>query len=95
MNTYACWHQGIFGYCFQNPRSGWWFVPELDQPDPKVYRHLQLSDLMFVNDSDYRHEWQNEQLRECSTWRDSLRNLLFPALRARTVGGLLFLPDNR
>jgi hypothetical protein len=94
MNTYACWYRGIYGYCFQNPRSGWWFVPEINQPDPRVYRHLLLKDLVFVNDPDYRHEQLNEQRRECKSWCDMLCNLLFPAWRARTVGGLLFLPES-
>lgn len=92
MNTYACWHQGIFGYCFLHPHSGWWFIPELNQSDSAVYRYLQLSELVFVNASEYRHELRNERHRQQAGWWRRLKHLLFPAPRAHTVGGLLFLP---
>lgn len=92
MNTYACWYQGIFGYCFHNPRSGWWFVPELNQPDPAVHRHLQLSELVFVNSSDYRYEVRKQRHQAQVSWKTRLKNLLFPVARVHTVGGLLFLP---
>lgn len=92
MNIYACWHQGRPGYCFEHPRSGWWFVPELGQPDPAVRRHLSFEEFIFASSFDWRLEYRRQQARVATPrWRLCLRALFTP-VRPNTVAGLLMLP---
>lgn len=95
MNTYACWYQGLLGYCFEHPHSGWWFIPEQGQPDSRVHRHLSLQDFIFAN----RFEWQFENRLQQGRgikplWRRCLEALFMP-LKPQTVAGLLLLPSLR
>jgi len=92
MNTYACWLYGRPGYCFEHPRSGWWFVPEQGQPDNEVRRGLDLDDFVFANRFEQQMEHHRKRMRSAiPTWRRWLRSLFAPA-RAQSVAGLLLLP---
>lgn len=92
MNTYACWHQGRPGFCFEHPRSGWWFVPEQGQPDNEIRRYLALEDFLFANRIDWQLEYDRRQIHAAMPWwRRSLQAVLSPA-RPRSVAGLLLLP---
>lgn len=93
MNIYACWYHGLPGYCFEHPRSGWWFVPEQSQPASAAYRHLHLQDFIFVNASDWRFERARLQQRP-PVWRRLLNSWL-NGVPPRTVAGLLLLPIDR
>lgn len=88
MNTYSCWYQGRFGYCFEHPRSGWWFIPATgDQP---VARHLALADLTFTDPAAYRME-HDRCLSSRPRWQRWLRHLLLP-VRTPGVSALLLPP---
>lgn len=92
MNTYACWHQGRTGYCFEHPRSGWWFIPEQGESDTRICRHLSLQDFVFANRSEQRFEHQRQHfLTAMPWWRHCLRALSLP-IKPQTVAGLLLLP---
>lgn len=92
MNTYACWYQGRPGYCFEHPRSGWWFVPEQGQPDSSVRRQLSLQDFVFANHADWQFEQQLHRQQQCTPrWLQCLKALFAP-IKPQTVAGLLLLP---
>lgn len=91
MNTYACWYQGLSGYCFEHPRSGWWFVPEQGQGCSQVHRHLQLHDFVFADAHEWQFEYNRCQKPKPALWQQFL-NTLFPSVKPQSVAGLLFLP---
>lgn len=92
MNTYACWYHGLYGFCFQHPRSGWWFVPEQGQPDADIHRHLRLEDLLFVDAVAWRYELQRQRRRAARPWWQQLISAMRTPLQPHTVAGLLLLP---
>ena len=90
MNVYTCWHHGNLGYGCRTRRMRWMFVPELGQPDNRVYKNLCLDDLIFKNPFDRQIELDFEkQMRKFSIVR-FLRTLIFPEKKLHTVGGMLF-----
>ncbi|MCS3903778.1 hypothetical protein J2T55_001810 [Methylohalomonas lacus] len=94
MNIYACWYNGLPGYCFEHPHSGWWFVPERDRPDSTPCRHLHLLDFIFVNAREWRFEVARLQQPRPSLWQRLLNRWLGDR-PPRTVAGLLLLPINQ
>ncbi len=94
MNIYACWYHGLPGYCFEHPRSGWWFIPEQGQADPTPCRHLRLRDFIFVNTGEWRFELNRLQQPRPALWRRLLNGWL-NSVKPRTVAGLLLLPSSR
>lgn len=90
MNIYSCWYQGLCGYCFEHPRSGWWFVPETGQPQATIHRHLQLRDFVFNNPHDWAFECRRQQQPQRPFWRRLFS--ISSSLRPHTVAGLLLMP---
>ena len=89
MNIYTCWHHGNFGYGCRTRSRKWMFVPELGQPDNKIYKNLTMNELVFKNPFDHKFELELERkLRKFSPLR-FFKRLLSPAHRLQTVGGLL------
>lgn len=91
MNTYPCWLNGRPGYCFEHPRSGWWFIPEQGQGDNEVRRNLSLEDFLFSNHRDRQFEYHRREARQSIPWwQKYLRALFLP--KPHSVAGLLLLP---
>ena len=90
MNVYTCWYNGNFGYGCRTRSRRWMFVPELGQPDHKVYKNLTVHDLIFKNPFDKKLELVLEHKLQKSGWWGLLKRLLFTAPGVQTVGGLLF-----
>jgi len=93
MNIYRCWYQGIKGYSCRVRDKRWMFVPDIEQPDNRSYRNLELADLEFSN----KHEKKFELDCEESTTKKRVLNLVrYIAGRHRspaTVYGQLLLPN--
>ena len=90
MNVYTCWYLGNYGYGCRTRSRKWMFVPELGQPDNKIYKNLTLNDLVFKNPFDRKLELDLERkLREFSLLR-LIKQSVLPPQRLHTVGGLLF-----
>ena len=65
------------------------FVPELGQPDSKIYKNLTMNDLVFKNPFEKKFELDLERkLQKFSPLR-FFKRLLSPGHRLHTVGGLL------
>ena len=65
------------------------FVPELGQPDNKIYKNLTMNDLVFKNPFEKKFELDLERkLQKFSPLR-LFKRLLSPGHRLHTVGGLL------
>ena len=91
MNVYSCWYQGIMGYCCRNRNSRWLFVPELGQPGKTIHRSIELDDLAFTNPYAKKYEIEIEMKLSNRGLLSYLKDLLFPACKPRTIGGLLFI----
>ncbi len=91
MNVYQCWYLGLRGYCCRSYNSRWMFVPELGQTS-NIHKHISLNDLVFNNvfakEYELKIEQRIQQIR--SNPFHFIKELLFPAKKASTVGGLLF-----
>jgi len=92
MNLYHCWYQGIPGQCCKQQQHGWLFVPESGQVNNRMHRNLKLSDLVFRNRSEYRHELEQSRTSTASGLGKYLRRSHYLSSQAVTVGGRLFMP---
>lgn len=92
MNVYRCWYRGNLGFCCRRRGTHWLFVPELGQPNPAIYKHARLDDLIFDNPLAQRMEQERERERSQGSRLKSALTWLFPIARPQTVGGYLFLP---
>lgn len=89
MNVYRCWHRGILGYGCRRGR-GWMFVPELGQPDNRIYKHLALTELVFRNRHEWRFEMKKEDQRKGNSFSRLIRQFLAQRSRPHSVNGTLF-----
>ena len=65
------------------------FVPELGQPDSKIYKNLPMNDLVFKNPFDHKFELDLERKLQKFSLLRFFKRLLSPGHRLHTVGGLL------
>lgn len=91
MNIYRCWHQGILGYGCRRG-SAWMFVPELGQPDNQIYKGLDITDLVFLNNEERLFEMKNDKLRKNRTLAGMMQSVMSVKTRTRSIGGRLFTP---
>lgn len=91
MNIYRCWHQGILGYGCRRGR-GWMFVPELGQPDNRIHKGLEITDLVFLNNDERLFEMKNDKLRNNRTLGRMMRSVMSLRTRPRSISGRLFTP---
>lgn len=90
MNVYPCWYNGNFGYGCRTRGRSWMFVPDLGQPDNRIYKKLALDALLFENPFDRQLELQLANRTRKFSITGFLHALIFPGQKPRTVGGLLF-----
>ena len=89
MHVYSCWYQSNFGYSCRAHTEKWMFVPELGQPDNKIYKNLLLEDLTFKYAREKSFEEMQEHRPLHSTLLSVLHSILFPRAKPRTMAGLL------
>lgn len=90
MNTYRCWYQGIKGYSCRIRDKRWMFVPDIDQPDNRTQRNLDLVDLEFANKHEKRFELGYEASMTKS--RTFIRFFTGRNKQPETIYGQLLLP---
>jgi len=66
------------------------FVPELGQPDNRVYKELELAELVFRNRYEWRFELKNEEQHNGNSFARLLRQFLPQRSRPHSVNGTLF-----
>lgn len=90
MNVYHCCYQGITGYGFRTYGKRWMFVPELGQPDNRIYKNISLYELQFRNFFEKQFEMELE--RKLGLYRLSrfFKSLISLECKPQTVSGLLF-----
>lgn len=92
MNVYSCFYKGNTGYCCRQHNKSWMFVPDLGQYDNKIYRNIDIEDLVFTNPYVKKYELDNE-LRFCKTsFAVFFSNAMRKKYKPQTIGGLLFYP---
>jgi len=95
MNLYNCWYHGVPGQCSRLPQGRWLFVPAANQIDNRSYRNIQLSDLVFRNKSEYKHELGEYRSTITGALDWFLQLPEFLASPAVTVGGRLLMPGQK
>ena len=90
MNVYQCCYRGIIGYGCRTRGKRWMFVPELGQPDNRIYKDITLHDLQFRNFIEKNFELECEHRSEKGIFMKLLKSLVFGRYRPQTVNGLLF-----
>lgn len=92
MNVYSCSYKGNLGYCCRTYNRSWMFVPDLGQYDSKIYRNINLEDLIFTNPCARQFELDIEMKTENNGLMSFLSKTLRKKYRPETIGGLLFYP---
>lgn len=90
MNVYNCYYQGVTGYGCRSHGGCWMFVPELGQPDNRIYKNIALDELKFRNLFEKQYEIELERQLNSHRLLKILMSLVFPVYSSQTVGGLLF-----
>lgn len=93
MNIYRCWYQGLRGYSCRIRDRRWMFVPDIGQPDNRICRDLNLTDLEFTNKYEKRFELDYESSMTKSQTLNLIRLLTGRNKQPATVCGQLLLPD--
>ena len=84
MNVYPCCYQGISGFGCKDFRQRWMFIPDMGQLSNKIYRNLELNQLVFKNERAQAFEYSLENDKS-SILQAILRVIGFPGATGNSV----------